>query len=59
MEMSKVLMHRQDVDTSSSSQQPSMRTLRAGAAGIDLHSNLDGSDGMYAMLSESLESLDN
>ena len=45
----------QDVDTSSS--QPSMRTLRAGVASIDLHSNLDGSDGMHVMPSESLESL--
>ena len=41
----------QDVDASSS--QPSMRTLRAGVAGIDLHSNLDGSDGMHVMPSES------
>ena len=45
----------QDVDTSSS--QLSMRTLRAGIAGIDLHSNRDGSDGMHVMPSESLESL--
>ena len=34
-----------------------MRTLRAGIAGIDLHSNRDGSDGMHVMPSESLESL--
>ena len=44
-----------DVDTSSS--QPSMRTLQAGVAGIDLHSSLDGRDGMHVMPSESLESL--
>ena len=42
----------QDVDASSS-----LRTLRAGVASIDLHSNLDGSDGMHVMPSESLESL--
>ena len=45
----------QGVDTSSS--QPSMRTLQDGVAGIDLHSNLDGSDGMHVMPTESLESL--
>ena len=44
----------QDADTSS---QPSMRTLRAGLAGMDLQSNVDGSDGMHVMPSESLESL--
>ena len=48
----------QDVDASSSQQPSSMRTLRAGVAGIDLNSNLDGSDGMHVMPSESsLESL--
>ena len=45
----------QAVDTSSS--QASMRTLRAGVAGINLHSNLDSSEGMHVMPSESLESL--
>ena len=45
----------QDVNTSSS--QPSMRALRDGVAGIDLHSHLDGSDGMHVMPSESLEFL--
>ena len=45
-----------DMDASSS--QPSMRTLQAGVAGIDLNSNLDGSvGGMHVMPSESLESL--
>jgi F-box and WD-40 domain protein CDC4 len=42
----------QDVDTSSS-----MHALQAGLAGIDLQANLDGSDGMHVMPSESLESL--
>ena len=40
-------------DTGLSSSQPSMCTLRAGLAGI----NLDGSNGMHVLPSESLESL--
>ena len=46
-----------DVAVKPSSSQPSLRTLRAGIAGIDLHSNnRDGSDGMHVMPSESLDS---
>ena len=43
-------------DVRASSSQPTLRTLRAGVASINLHS-LDGSDGMHVMPSESLESL--